>query len=499
MSQLLFSTFLHDQPVEPDEVVSRNCNGGDDALNRSHADDNENNVSYEEEPDGNVDQEIAAQNKDDNPVNEKSFNSENVQPQQKKKSFSKKNRNIKALIQNLKNKVETLQSNNGGTPNFLLIFEDNFSEVSATRKTSLNRKIVVTAEGDLKNKFITNSLGFDPERMLFLKKGRTLENDYSILDEYSRNRALPKRNSNESAVSDKLIDFFKDVARSSFKRGKGRQRKGRKRKAKNRDTSSSDEFSTIDSTSSEEIHLKHKKRKKIELTVQKEPLIDINESVSSYEEDDDEFHGTVQRSKSSGKKRQVNQRYQKERKQKHDKHPPKKVFTPGSQPISTRKDFVDNLPSPPLIHHSTTLGSTVSAIVTPPISNVKKNAPAKDTLVKDVPETIQQKNVVRKPLAPKASVSNIRPLSKPSGSNTNVAKKTVAAGLVDKENLPNVNSLPGPSGQFRNGRAAELLKAANNISKSKAQKVTKAARKLFTLEDIEKELDIESTPTRKKK
>ena len=90
MSQLLFSTFLHDQPVEPDEVVSRNCNGGDDALNRSHADDNENNVSYEEEPDGNVDQEIAAQNKDDNPVNEKSFNSENVQPQQKKKSFSKK-------------------------------------------------------------------------------------------------------------------------------------------------------------------------------------------------------------------------------------------------------------------------------------------------------------------------------------------------------------------------------------------------------------------------
>ena len=102
-------------------------------------------------------------------------------------------------------------------------------------------------------------------------------------------------------------------------------------------------------------------------------------------------------------------------------------------------------------------------------------------------------------MAPKASVSNIRPLSKPSGSNTNVAKKTVAAGLVDKENAPNVNSLPGPSGQFRNGRAAELLKAANNISKSKAQKVTKAARKLFTLEDIEKELDIESTPTRKKK
>ena len=142
-----------------------------------------------------------------------------------------------------------------------------------------------------------------------------------------------------------MIDFFTDVARSSFKGRKGWQRKGRKRKAKNRDTSSSDEFSTIDSTSSEEIHLKHKKRKKNELTVQKEPLIDINESVSSYEEDDDEFHGTVQRSKSSGKKRQVNQRYQKERKPKHDKlrHPPKKVFTPGSQPISTRKDFTIRL------------------------------------------------------------------------------------------------------------------------------------------------------------
>jgi len=90
---------------------------------------------------------------------------------------------------------------------------------------------------------------------------------------------------------------------------------------------------------------------------------------------------------------------------------------------------------------------------------LKKNAPAKDTLVKGVPEKTQQKKVVRKPLAPKASVSNIRPLSKPSGSNTNVAMKSLAAGLVDKENLPNVNSLPGPSGQFRNGRAAELLKA----------------------------------------
>ena len=90
MSQLMFSTFLHDQPVEPDEVVSGNCNGGDDALNQSHADDNENNESFEEETNGNVDQEIATQNKDDNPVNETSHNLVNVQPQQKKKSFSKK-------------------------------------------------------------------------------------------------------------------------------------------------------------------------------------------------------------------------------------------------------------------------------------------------------------------------------------------------------------------------------------------------------------------------
>ena len=76
----------------------------------------------------------------------------------------------------MKNKIKTIQEQYGGEANFLLLLEDNFSDVSSHggRKTTMNRKILVTAGGDLKEAFIKSEITYDPEKMFMLKKGKAL-------------------------------------------------------------------------------------------------------------------------------------------------------------------------------------------------------------------------------------------------------------------------------------------------------------------------------------
>ena len=105
--------------------------------------------------------------------------------QKKKYKHSKKNRNIRAQIITLKTKLENLQERSGGRSNFLLIVEDNFSDVhSRGRKTCIDRKMLVAAGGDLRELFKTNNLKYNPESMTVLKEGRKLEPDFSFIDEY---------------------------------------------------------------------------------------------------------------------------------------------------------------------------------------------------------------------------------------------------------------------------------------------------------------------------
>ena len=75
----------------------------------------------------------------------------------------------------MKNKIETIQESYGGAANFILIMEDNFTDVSANgRKTNTNRKMIVTAGGKLKEAFINNTITYEAEKMFILKKGKTL-------------------------------------------------------------------------------------------------------------------------------------------------------------------------------------------------------------------------------------------------------------------------------------------------------------------------------------
>ena len=49
----------------------------------------------------------------------------------KKYKRSKKNRNVRRVLSTVKNKIETIQEQYGGAANFLLLLEDNFSDVSS--------------------------------------------------------------------------------------------------------------------------------------------------------------------------------------------------------------------------------------------------------------------------------------------------------------------------------------------------------------------------------
>ena len=96
--------------------------------------------------------EVAGTSKDGKPLSnddDESNTAEEAAP--KRVAHSKKNRNIKSAITTIKNKIENIQTKNGGSPNYLLILEDNFSDVSATGpKNKTNRKLIVTEDGNLR-------------------------------------------------------------------------------------------------------------------------------------------------------------------------------------------------------------------------------------------------------------------------------------------------------------------------------------------------------------
>ena len=127
---------------------------------------------------------------------------------EKSRKQSKKNRNVKGA---LKNKLENIQKDNGGHPNYLLLVEDNFTDLNVSGpKTKTNRKILVTAAGDLKNLFMEKNIGYNPERMLVLKEGRKLEPDYSFLDQY-----ISAQLSQTSPITSSLVSSPGDALNAS--------------------------------------------------------------------------------------------------------------------------------------------------------------------------------------------------------------------------------------------------------------------------------------------
>ena len=111
------------------------------------------------------------------------------------KKYSKKNRNIKKVLITAKNKIETFQENNGGQANYLLLIEDNCTELPASGpRTMTNRKVIVSAGGEMRELFKTRRLFYDPEKMIMLKKGKTLAKDHDFFEEYIAARCAVAEN-----------------------------------------------------------------------------------------------------------------------------------------------------------------------------------------------------------------------------------------------------------------------------------------------------------------
>ena len=248
------------------------------------------------------------------------------------------------------------------------------------------------------------------------------------------------------------------------------------------------------------------------------------------------------------------------RKQKTDilRFPPKKVYTPGSLPISAVKAKVKapiaasnaevakagmsaseldpataamNAVDNPLASESDNLSTMPpslkvrawlekqkisgkpsqnnpepmpSSSVEASASSVSKSSPKRSKFTKPVTKNkLAASSLLRKPAASKAASKAapkksqvIKPAQKTSLQNT---KKTSLANKSsqNKENLPGDQNhviKSGPSGQFRLGRGSQLLEESGKISKEKPRPF---AKKLFTVEYIEKQLDLDKTPTRK--
>ena len=138
-----------------------------------------------------------------------------------------------------------------------------------------------------------------------------------------------------------------------------------------------------------------------------------------------------------------------------------------------------------------------------------KPAPKKSLAIKPAQKTsllakkTQKTSLANKP-AQKTSLAN-KPAQKTSLARKPAQKSSLDAKLAlnaeygNKENLPGDHNhliKPGPSGQFRLGRGSQLLEESGKIPKEKAPRPF--AKKLFTIEDIEKQLDLDKTPTRNK-
>ena len=268
-----------------------------------------------------------------------------MQSKNSKKFSSKKNRNIRGQIVTLKNKLETLQEKNGGVANFLLLVEDNFSEQHERgRKTDTNRKIIVTAGGPLREAFKKNTLKYDPENMMFLKKGKSLEHDHAFFDEYISERmkqvtspvnSSPALNSNMAGSSTSLSPIVLDMLSRVSKRKKVKDSRKRKRKY---DSSSSRSSSTSSEESSVKKSRNQKKKEKKNVMHEVSGVENLDSSESSEgEDDDDPTYGTSQRPNSKPKKRGPS-RHPNDRKARQDilKAAPKKVLTPGSFNLEKR-------------------------------------------------------------------------------------------------------------------------------------------------------------------
>ena len=83
------------------------------------------------------------------------------------------NRNAKKQFNNLKNKIENLQSNFHVEPNFILIMENNFvKKVGQTGPTpATSDKVLVVGKGNLMDLFKSDELMFDLESMEVIKTG----------------------------------------------------------------------------------------------------------------------------------------------------------------------------------------------------------------------------------------------------------------------------------------------------------------------------------------
>ena len=127
-------------------------------------------------------------------------------------------------------------------------------------------------------------------------------------------------------------------------------------------------------------------------------------------------------------------------------------------------------------------GGTKPLVQAKPKSKPKESNPTKQNLTKT--------NIPTKPSLPGPAKVNIpnKP-SLPGSSRENIPTNS----RNNKENIPTDSSNPGPSGQFRfgKGRGSQLVEESLKPHKP-------VVKKLFTPEDIQKHLDLDQTPTRKK-
>ena len=184
----------------------------------------------------------------------------------KKYERSKNNRNIRRVLTTVKNKIETIQESYGGTANFILIMEDNFTDVSSHgRKTNTNRKMIVTAGGELKEAFINNTITYEAEKMFILKKGKTLERDMSFDDQF-----LAAKNVTRSPVAamnnavnpiSSSVQSSPDSAANSLIHQLLKLTKNKIRSNKRRRTDSSTESDEYSDSSEENIRRNRKQKK----------------------------------------------------------------------------------------------------------------------------------------------------------------------------------------------------------------------------------------------
>ena len=93
---------------------------------------------------------------------------------------------------------------------------------------------------------------------------------------------------------------------------------------------------------------------------------------------------------------------------------------------------------------------------------------------------------------PQQHMTKGKPNLKPVEKVNKVSKPHLIASMVNSKDTFD-DPKPGPSGQFKFAWAAKLLNASKNVSK----KLFKDS--LMTREEIEEYLDMDKTPTRKKK